>query len=180
MIRSADSGGDPHDDHIDSVRLSDNVGMLEDGRPAEPAPPHVVRTRQSMNAVVLMQAGVLALTAVMSGLAMFNYGGMFYNRYWRWRDCFDQFGRCTVTDSTGEQHYYVASVGAHFGWLAGFTAIVTVVTALLALRSLRRLTRTRAPVVRAQPAINRESGPPPLLYRVRRPNPTGPPGGPSP
>ncbi len=70
--------------------------------------------------------------AVFWSLMTTAFAWMFYERYWRWEDCFNELGRCYDSEAG------VMVEQASFIW--GFP---TLVFGLLALRSLWRLLRQR-------------------------------------
>jgi hypothetical protein len=69
-----------------------------------------------------------AIEIVLAGLGL-AAGLLFYDRYWRWRDCFNELGRCfdPVT-----QDVYLEQAGEVYGGLAALFLILGL--ALLAWR----------------------------------------------
>ena len=76
-------------------------------------------------AVRLIVALLFAAGAILSGLA-------YYDRYWRWRDCFNELGRCYDPDS---QQVFLEQAGLVWGTLA---AVSLLLAALFAWRAVRR------------------------------------------
>jgi hypothetical protein len=76
-------------------------------------------------AVRLIVALLLAAGAILFGLA-------YYDRYWRWRDCFNELGRCYDPDS---QQVFLEQAGLVWGTLA---AVSLLLAALFAWRAVRR------------------------------------------
>jgi len=71
-----------------------------------------------------------AIELVLAGLGLVS-AAMFYDSYWRWRDCFNEMGRCfdPVT-----QNVYLEQAGLVWG---SFTALfLGTAVALVALRRL--------------------------------------------
>jgi hypothetical protein len=64
----------------------------------------------------------------------------FYDRYWRWRDCFAENGqgRCYGCDGPGNCHVYLEQAGPIWGGLALLFGTGLVVALALAVRSGRR------------------------------------------
>ena len=62
----------------------------------------------------IVSGGVLLAAAVLFALA-------FYDRYWRWRDCFNELGRCYDPVS---QDVYLEQAGMVWGGLAVLAAVV--------------------------------------------------------
>jgi hypothetical protein len=58
----------------------------------------------------------------------------FYDRFWRWRDCFNELGRCY--DPATEQ-VYLEQAGLAWGSLAGVCLITGILLALGAIRRCR-------------------------------------------
>ena len=56
----------------------------------------------------------------------------YYDRYWRWRDCFNELGRCYDPDS---QQVFLEQAGLVWGT---FAAVSLLLAALFAWRALRR------------------------------------------
>lgn len=73
---------------------------------------------------------------VVLGAAMLALGGLlafaFYDRYWRWRDCFNELGRCFDAET---QDVYLQQSGSVYGGLA---ALFLVLGLGLMLRARRR------------------------------------------
>lgn len=73
---------------------------------------------------------------VVLGAAMLGLGGLlafaFYDRYWRWRDCFNELGRCFDAET---QDVYLQQSGSVYGGLA---ALFLVLGLGLMLRARRR------------------------------------------
>lgn len=59
------------------------------------------------------------------------FGWVFHDRYWRWRDCFNELGRCW--DPVGEQ-VYVEEAGMVWGGFAALPLVAAIVLLLLARR----------------------------------------------
>lgn len=76
-------------------------------------------------AVLIILALFFAAGAILFGLA-------WYERYWRWRDCFNELGRCY--DSASEE-VFLEQAGLVWG---SFTVISLLLTALFVWRALRR------------------------------------------
>ena len=76
-------------------------------------------------AVLILLALVFAAGAILFGLA-------YYERYWRWRDCFNELGRCY--DSASEE-VFREQAGLVWG---SFAVICMLLTALFVWRALRR------------------------------------------
>ncbi len=72
----------------------------------------------------------LMLSLVSLGLAGL-FALAFYDRYWRWRDCFNELGRCYDEVS---QQVYLEQAGIAWGSLT----LVSLTVALLLLIRLRR------------------------------------------
>lgn len=51
---------------------------------------------------------------VFAALASF-FGFLFYDRYWRWRDCFNELGRCFDPES---QDVFLEQAGGIYGSIA--------------------------------------------------------------
>ena len=71
-----------------------------------------------------LRIGIWLTLAGISGLA-------FYDRYWLWRDCFDELGRCYDPESK-----YVFVEGAGFVWSS--LTVLFLVLAAFAWRRARR------------------------------------------
>jgi hypothetical protein len=69
--------------------------------------------------------------ALFAGLAVL-FAAAFYDRYWRWRDCFNELGRCYDPKT---QDVYLEQAGVAWGSLA--LICLALATALL-IRSHRR------------------------------------------
>ena len=81
----------------------------------------------------------MRLVKILLGCMLTGFGVLFaaafYDRYWRWRDCFNELGRCYDPVS---QDVYVEQAGLVWGALA----IIFLLTGLaLVLRSSRRYRR---------------------------------------
>jgi hypothetical protein len=70
-----------------------------------------------------------AAVVFLTGAALFAYA--WYDRYWRWRDCFNELGRCYDPES---QQVFLEQAGLVWGM---FTGICPLVAALLAWRAVR-------------------------------------------
>jgi hypothetical protein len=61
----------------------------------------------------------LRLVRIVLGIAATGIGGLlalaFYERYWRWRDCFNELGRCF---DPATQDVYLEQSGEVYGGLA--------------------------------------------------------------
>ena len=79
-------------------------------------------------------AVVLAAVAAVFAAAAALFGLAFYDRYWRWRDCFNELGRCYDAES---QDVYLEQAGIVWGTLTGICCIGVVIAALLAWRAWR-------------------------------------------
>jgi hypothetical protein len=66
--------------------------------------------------------------AVLAGL----FGIAFYERYWRWRDCFNELGRCYDAEA---QDVFLEQAGIAWGCL---TLICVAIAIAFLIRSLRR------------------------------------------
>ncbi len=141
----------------------------------------VALTQRSMKTALRVHASGLAVTAFMFAAGVPTFGAMFYHRYWRWRDCFNNAGVCYFTDSSGESHIRFARDGAYFGTLTGVCVTGAVILALLAWRAFRRsrapqaahngaLTAPVDPAIGAAESfsLTKQVGPPPLLSRSQR------------
>jgi hypothetical protein len=69
--------------------------------------------------------------ALVSTLAAVLFGLAWYDRYWRWRDCFNELGRCY--DPASEQ-VFLEQAGVVWGSLA---VICLLASALFVWRALR-------------------------------------------
>jgi len=82
----------------------------------------------------LMLAG-LAMIRLTLGLLFAVAGGLFglafYERYWRWRDCFNELGRCYDAAS---QQVFLEQAGIVWG---GLTAICFAIASVLLVRRRR-------------------------------------------
>jgi hypothetical protein len=76
-------------------------------------------------AVLLILAALFAAGAMLFALA-------YYDRYWRWRDCFNELGRCYDPDS---QQVFLEQAGLVWGT---FAVLSLLLATLFAWRALRR------------------------------------------
>ena len=79
-----------------------------------------------------MRRAVLLILAVLCGAAAVLSGLAYYDRYWRWRECFNELGRCY--DSASQQ-VLLEQAGLVWG---SFAVISLLASALLVRRALRR------------------------------------------
>jgi ABC-type transporter Mla maintaining outer membrane lipid asymmetry permease subunit MlaE len=79
-----------------------------------------------------MRVGLTALAMLFSICALAS-GWMFHEHYWRWRNCFNELGRCFVPE-TG-----VVLADSNFVW--GLMSAVTFALVLLCWMWSRRLAR---------------------------------------
>lgn len=81
-----------------------------------------------------VRAAFLTVVATVFAAGGVLFGFAFYDRYWRWRDCFNELGRCYDPDT---QSVYLEQAGVVWGGLTGICVACAVITALLAWRSAR-------------------------------------------
>jgi hypothetical protein len=79
-----------------------------------------------------MRRTVLVILATLSAAGAVLFGLAYYERYWRWRDCFNELGRCY--DSASEE-VFLEQAGLVWG---SFAVVSMLLTALLVWRALRR------------------------------------------
>lgn len=77
---------------------------------------------------LVLETGSMLLWLSLTGLSIF----LFYENYWRWRDCFNELGRCYETD-----------VGVMTDTAGPIWGSFTVIFGLLCLRALWKLLRQR-------------------------------------
>lgn len=66
-------------------------------------------------------------TIAISSLGFCAFAWLFYERYYRWRDCFNELGRCYDPDGSFEVY---TTAGQVWGWLAlPFLAVLVVALA---------------------------------------------------
>jgi hypothetical protein len=80
----------------------------------------------------IMRSAVLLILSLVCAAGMVLFALAYYDRYWRWRDCFNELGRCY--DSASEE-VFLEQAGLVWG---SFAVICVLATALLAWRALRR------------------------------------------
>lgn len=83
--------------------------------------------------VLLALSSLLTLTGL---LLLF----MFYERYWRWRDCFNELGRCFDPVS---QDVYLEQSGLVWGGFAAISLFLGIILLPLLFRSGENAGRTR-------------------------------------
>lgn len=81
-----------------------------------------------------MRIGQARLGAVIMGVAAL-LALAFYERYWLWRDCFNELGRCFDPDT---QDVYLQQSGIASGTLSALFLILGLGLVLRALRDLNR------------------------------------------
>jgi hypothetical protein len=79
-----------------------------------------------------VRRAVLLLVAVLFAAGTILFGIAYYDRYWRWRDCFNELGRCYDPVS---QDVYLEQAGIVWG---SFAAISLLAGVALLLRRRRR------------------------------------------
>jgi len=78
-----------------------------------------------------MTRALLLFLAVMSAAGALLFALAYYDRYWRWRDCFNELGRCYDPQS---QQVFLEQAGVVWG---SFTTACFFLCALLLWRALR-------------------------------------------
>jgi hypothetical protein len=63
-----------------------------------------------------MRRAVLSVFAIVSGCGAALFGYAWYDRYWLWRDCFNELGRCYDPES---QQVFLEQAGPVWGMFAG-------------------------------------------------------------
>lgn len=80
----------------------------------------------------------MRVVRVVLGALLAGFGGLlallFYDRYWRWRDCFNELGRCYDPVS---QDVYLEQAGAIYATLAALFLILGLGMMFRALRRRR-------------------------------------------
>ena len=79
-----------------------------------------------------MRRIILPTLSLVSAEGAILFGLAYYERYWRWRDCFNELGRCY--DSASEE-VFLEQAGLVWG---SFAVICVLATALLVWRAVRR------------------------------------------
>ncbi|WP_216638953.1 hypothetical protein [Mycobacterium asiaticum] len=90
----------------------------------------VKRPRQGRRVPAVFLAAVATVFA--AGAVLFGF--TFYDRYWRWRDCFNELGRCYDPEN---QNVYLEQAGVVWGGLTGVCVVCVVIAAPLAWLSMR-------------------------------------------
>ena len=79
-----------------------------------------------------MRRAAVLLVALLFAAGAMLFGYAWYDRYWRWRDCFNELGRCYDPDS---QQVFLEQAGPAWGT---FAVVCLLFAALFAWRALRR------------------------------------------
>jgi hypothetical protein len=80
----------------------------------------------------LLRRTVHAVAAILAAAGLVLFGLAWYDRYWRWRDCFNELGRCY--DPQSEQ-VFLEQAGLVWG---GFAIMCALVLTLSLWRLIRR------------------------------------------
>jgi drug/metabolite transporter (DMT)-like permease len=78
-----------------------------------------------------MRRAILAILACVSGALALVFAYAWYDRYWLWRDCFNELGRCY--DPEGQQ-VYLEQAGLVWGLCTGISLLLLVLFARRARR----------------------------------------------
>ena len=78
-----------------------------------------------------MKRAACVILAIATGSAALLFAAAWYGRYWQWRDCFNELGRCYNPES-GE--VFVEQAGLVWGTFAGGCLVLCLVFVRLASR----------------------------------------------
>jgi hypothetical protein len=67
-----------------------------------------------------MRRAILAMLVCVSGGLATLFACAWYDRYWLWRDCFNELGRCYDPES---QQVYLEQAGLVWGMLTGISLL---------------------------------------------------------